>query len=173
MSIRHAALAEIAESPGHSYAIYQRLHARIGDWWGVTPGAVTDALRRAERDGLLVTKRDTRGREVFHIADAGRTALREWNSEVTTPDPAYRNEVLLRVLLFGEHPTEDLVFAVEDMLFKLTARRREMSRLRDESAEIDTPAARLRELILGATLAHLDADAEALRGALRTFEDAR
>ena len=86
-------LAVLRGSPGHGYALSERLVARSGGALAVPDGSLYPALQRLERAGLVASSwgtADGRRRRVYARTAAGRkhaeAAAREWRAFSTAVD---------------------------------------------------------------------------------------
>ena len=74
-------LAALLDGPAHGYELMDRLEAVSGGNWRPSPGSVYPLLQAFEDQGL-VERRESQGRRIFALTDAGREqALRR------RPDP--------------------------------------------------------------------------------------
>ena len=78
-------LAVLVGSPGHGYALSQRLAAKSGGELAVPEGSLYPALQRLERLGLVTSRWATvegRKRRVYSLSASGRhqaaSSAREW-----------------------------------------------------------------------------------------------
>lgn len=78
-------LLAVLATPGHGYALSERLAARSGGTLAVPDGSLYPALQRLERAGLVASSwasADGRRRRVYELTEAGRqhaaAAAREW-----------------------------------------------------------------------------------------------
>lgn len=82
--IRTAALLLLAEEPRNGYQIMQELQERTEGIWRPSPGSVYPALQQLEDEGLIASK-ESDGRKLFQLTDAGRAYLRERDPSSQTP----------------------------------------------------------------------------------------
>lgn len=78
--VRAAILALLAEQPMHGYQVINELEERTGGAWKPSPGSVYPTLQMLEDEGLLRAESDS-GRNVFHLTDSGRDAVRAGDPE--------------------------------------------------------------------------------------------
>jgi DNA-binding PadR family transcriptional regulator len=103
--MREIVLAMIDAGSSYGYEIKQSLESRFGDLLPeINAGQVYTTLARLERDGLISGEAiagDSRGKRVFELTPAGRSALREW---VETPGrrPQLRDEFLIEFLVAAD-----------------------------------------------------------------------
>jgi DNA-binding PadR family transcriptional regulator len=82
--VRMAALMLLAEEPRNGYQIMQELEERSDGLWRPSPGSVYPALAQLEDEGL-VRSRETDGRKLFHLTDAGKAAVEERAEDAPPP----------------------------------------------------------------------------------------
>ena len=100
MGIKEGLLALLADEPKHGYQLKLDLEAATGDSFSINVGQVYSTLQRLERDGLIQGgERDSDGREIYGVTDAGRDALARWAMEAVDLAAAGRDEVSLKVLI--------------------------------------------------------------------------
>ena len=86
-------LAVLLQSPGHGYALSERLAVRSGGALVVPEGSLYPALQRLERAGLVASAWavvDGRRRRVYELTAAGRrhagSAARQWRTFASAVD---------------------------------------------------------------------------------------
>jgi len=72
--VRLALLSLIDEDPSHGYELMKRLEERSGGMYRASAGTVYPVLQQLEDEGL-VTVRETDGKKVYHITEAGGEEL--------------------------------------------------------------------------------------------------
>jgi DNA-binding PadR family transcriptional regulator len=72
--VRLALLSLLAESPGHGYDLMKRLEQRSGGIYQASAGTIYPVLQQLEDEGL-VRSRESEGKKVYEITDAGRAEL--------------------------------------------------------------------------------------------------
>lgn len=80
-------LAVLAESPGHGYAIIERLRKRSAGTFDLPEGTVYPALHRLENAGFLSSRwarHSGRRRRVYRLTRKGKAALSEQRREWKT-----------------------------------------------------------------------------------------
>lgn len=109
MSVRHALLALLSESPRYGLQLHQEFESRTGETWPLNIGQVYTTLQRLERDGLVESDETVEGRQKdFSITPAGGTELRRWletPSDILAPP---RDELLIKVLIGLSVPDIDI-----------------------------------------------------------------
>lgn len=107
-----AILGLLAEEPRSGYDMKKEVEERLSHFWSESYGHIYPMLRRLhERDLVIkeVERQEGRpDRNVYHITDDGRRALRDWFADPPAP-PRPRNELLLRLFLGKHAPPETLV----------------------------------------------------------------
>ncbi|MEU9118693.1 PadR family transcriptional regulator [Streptomyces sp. NPDC048506] len=101
MSLRHAVLGLLAESPASGYDLMKLFNATLTNVWPATQSQVYGELNKLTTAGLVeVAAHGPRGRKEYAITEDGLTELRHWLTEVTPSGPA-RHDGLLRVFFLG------------------------------------------------------------------------
>ncbi|WP_020660603.1 PadR family transcriptional regulator [Amycolatopsis benzoatilytica] len=102
MTLRHAVLGLLAESPGSGYDLLKRFESAMGLVWTATQSQLYGELGKLEKSSLIeVAAEGPRGRKEYAITPSGREVLRSWLLEERPVAPR-RNEMLLRVYFLGE-----------------------------------------------------------------------
>ncbi|MCC9311292.1 PadR family transcriptional regulator [Kitasatospora sp. RB6PN24] len=107
MSLRHAILGLLAETPSSGYDLMKRFETSLAHVWPAKQSQVYGELAKLSEAGLIeVTGTGARNRREYGITDAGRAELKEW---MTGPgaDGAYRSAALLRVFFLWTLPREE------------------------------------------------------------------
>src|SRR5215475_466705 len=101
MSVPHALLALLSESPKYGQRLQSEFEARTGDVWPLNVGQVYTTLQRLERDGLVEADDTTEEgpQKGFHITQEGAEELAAWLR--TPPDFSSppRDELVIKVLV--------------------------------------------------------------------------
>src|SRR5688500_16725839 len=72
--VRLALLSLLEQSPGHGYDLMKRLEERSGGMYQASAGTIYPVLQQLEDEGLA-RGRDSDGKKVYEITDAGRAEL--------------------------------------------------------------------------------------------------
>ncbi|MER7757176.1 PadR family transcriptional regulator [Kitasatospora sp. NPDC097643] len=97
MSLRHAILGLLAESPSSGYDLMKRFETSLAFVWPAKQSQVYGELARLSEAGLIeVTGTGARNRREYGITDTGRAELRDWLIGPGS-EAAYRSPALLRV----------------------------------------------------------------------------
>lgn len=72
--VRLALLSLLEQAPGHGYDLMKRLEQRSGGLYQASAGTIYPVLQQLEDEGL-VRSRESDGKKVYEIADAGRAEL--------------------------------------------------------------------------------------------------
>ncbi|MTD53463.1 PadR family transcriptional regulator [Amycolatopsis pithecellobii] len=132
MSLRHAALGMLADSPGSGYDLLKRFEQAMANVWPATQSQLYGELGKLENAGMIrVHAEGPRGRKEYEITDAGLKELRHWLIEVE-PGRAPRSENLLRVYFLGSVSREQARGYLATMA--RTAREREKELMELESS---------------------------------------
>lgn len=78
--IRPAVLRVLADEPMHGYQIIQEISRRSGGTWNPSAGSVYPTLQLLADEGLIVAK-ETSGKRVFSLTEAGMAAVADLADE--------------------------------------------------------------------------------------------
>ena len=155
MSVRHALLAFLSESPKYGLQLRQEFEESTGQVWPLNVGQVYSTLQRLERDELIES--DDRGEEagpqkVFHITEAGKKELDTWLS--TPPDMTEppRDELVIKVLAALRVPDVSVHDVIQVHRRYLVELMQQWTRLKEDEADFDITFA----LVVDAELFRLD-----------------
>lgn len=79
--IRWALLIGLLDGPAHGYELIGRLEARSGGMWRPSAGSVYPTLQLLEDEGLIIG-RESEGKRVFELTEAGRGEATEANERL-------------------------------------------------------------------------------------------
>jgi DNA-binding PadR family transcriptional regulator len=109
VSVPHALLALLSESPKYGQRLQSEFEARTGKVWPLNVGQVYTTLQRLERDGLVETDGDgERARKQYRISPAGRRELEDWLRTPPELVPPPRDELVIKVLVALQIPGTDV-----------------------------------------------------------------
>jgi DNA-binding PadR family transcriptional regulator len=116
MSVRHALLALLSESPKYGLQLRDEFEQRTGEVWQLNVGQVYTTLQRLERDGLIES--DDAGEEAgpqksFRLTREGARELDTWlrtPSDISAPP---RDELVIKVLVAIEVPGIDVAEVIQ------------------------------------------------------------
>lgn len=109
MSVPHALLALLSESPKYGQRLQSDFEARTGNVWPLNVGQVYTTLQRLERDGLVETEGEgERARKLYRIAPAGQRELADWLRTPPELVPPPRDELVIKVLVALQVPGTDV-----------------------------------------------------------------
>ncbi|MEU9110572.1 PadR family transcriptional regulator [Streptomyces sp. NPDC048483] len=101
MSLRHAVLGLLAETPASGYDLMKLFNTSLTNVWPATQSQVYGELNKLTSTGLVeVAARGPRGRKEYAITEDGLTELRHWLTEVEPGGPT-RDDSVLRVFFLG------------------------------------------------------------------------
>ncbi|MEU7591596.1 PadR family transcriptional regulator [Streptomyces sp. NPDC039022] len=101
MSLRHAVLGLLAESPASGYDLMKTFDLSLAHVWPATQSQVYGELNKLTAADLIeVASQGPRGRKEYAITKAGRAELHHWLTEVEPVGPQ-RHDGLLRVFFLG------------------------------------------------------------------------
>ena len=157
MSLKYGLLGLLAEEPLHGYEVKNRFEAMLGGTWEVNIGQVYTTLQRLERDSLVrpVGSRGDRGKLLYELTDAGRTAVDHWLAEPESGPQELREEIYVKLLLASRLANGDLGPLLGRQKRAYLQRLRDLNRL-EERARRDGRSD-LARLVRGALL-HTEAD---------------
>ena len=78
--IRPAVLRVLADEPMHGYQVIQEISRRSGGTWNPSAGSVYPTLQMLADEGLVVAK-ETGGKRVFSLTEAGKAAVADLADE--------------------------------------------------------------------------------------------
>ncbi|MGW3007252.1 PadR family transcriptional regulator [Streptomyces sp. NPDC001219] len=136
MSLRHAVLGLLAESPASGYDLMKLFNASLASVWPATQSQVYGELTKLTTAGLVeVAAHGPRGRKEYAITGDGLAELRHWLTDVEPSGPQ-RHDGLLRVFFLGVvTPLEAQTFLLHQA--ERAARTRTSLEQLDETAEWD------------------------------------
>jgi PadR family transcriptional regulator, regulatory protein AphA len=140
MSLRHAVLGLLAETPSSGYDLLKRFDSSLAFVWPAQQSQVYGELGKLSEAGLIeVTGTGARNRREYGITDAGRAELKNW---LTGPgaDGAYRSAALLRVFFLWTLPPEEGAAYLKEFARRNQELHAGLTRLREESAWQGDPA---------------------------------
>ncbi|MFF9480514.1 PadR family transcriptional regulator [Streptomyces sp. NPDC014733] len=130
MSLKHAVLGLLSESPASGYDLMKLFNASLANVWPATQSQVYGELGKLTSAGLAeVAAHGPRGRKEYAITDEGLAELRHWLAEVPPAGP-HRDDSLLRVFFLG------VLTPLEARTF-LLGRAQETARLHAELRRVD------------------------------------
>jgi PadR family transcriptional regulator, regulatory protein AphA len=104
--MRYLILGLLAEGPATGYDIRRITALRYRFFWSESYGQIYPGLSRLAKEGLvrLIESEDEgRGRRLYEITDAGRSALSAWIASPAGPD-IVRSQALLKLYFIGDGP---------------------------------------------------------------------
>ena len=111
MSLRHALLGVIKDTPLTGYDLVRHFQGTVGYLWSAPQSQIYPQLRRMEAEGLVEAKVAPRGRRaqkrIYSVTDAGMAELRRWATDFM-PLPAQRDPIMLKAAFFDLAPLESV-----------------------------------------------------------------
>jgi DNA-binding PadR family transcriptional regulator len=154
MSVRHALLALLSESPKYGLQLREEFEARTGEVWPLNVGQVYTTLQRLERDGLVESddSTDEGPQKGFRITSGGAEELAAWLR--TPPDLSSppRDELVMKVLVALRVPGVDVHDVIQVHRRYLVELMQQWTRLKEDEADFDLGLA----LVVDAELFRLD-----------------
>jgi|tagenome__1003787_1003787.scaffolds.fasta_scaffold20896973_2 PadR family transcriptional regulator AphA len=116
MSLRHAILGLLADTPQTGYDLTKRFELTLADHaWHASHSQIYPELKRMTADGLIrVIEEGARGSRVYDVTAEGRAELRRWMFTPPGDAPA-RNEFVLRLFLLSSLELPDVRILVDQM----------------------------------------------------------
>ncbi|MFJ1455062.1 PadR family transcriptional regulator [Nocardia sp. N2S4-5] len=108
----HIVLGLVARhGPLTPYELKARMEESVDYFWPIPHAQLYRVPVRLAERGLLREEAEETGRRrrVFHLTDAGRTALRRWLAEPRTPPPETRDPAQLKLFFADLGDPEDIV----------------------------------------------------------------
>jgi PadR family transcriptional regulator AphA len=116
MSLEFAILGFLNYHPYTGYDLKKIFDSSVRHFWPADQSQIYRTLDRLAKDGLLtmekVPQEDRPDRKVYHITEAGRTALQAWLSG-PTPMSEPRSAALIQVFFMGQLPDEEILAKFE------------------------------------------------------------
>jgi DNA-binding PadR family transcriptional regulator len=155
MSIRHALLALLSESPKYGLQLRQEFEESTGEVWPLNIGQVYTTLQRLERDELIESD-DSGGeagpQKVFRITEAGRKEVDTWLSTPSDMTEPPRDELVIKVLAALRVPGVSVHDVIQVHRRYLVELMQQWTRLKEDEADFDLTFA----LVVDAELYRLD-----------------
>jgi DNA-binding PadR family transcriptional regulator len=179
MSVKHALLGILAQSPRHGYDLKRAFDDKLGEFWSLNFGQIYTTLERLESEGLVeydtVSQNDKPEKKVYRITTSGIEEFNEWRTRAIKAEPrALRDELFLKLLFMETSETDTVLAMIQTQksvyltqMMQLTNRKYEIEReMRKALEKADTPetwrdAAQerlLRTLLIDVALLHAEAD---------------
>lgn len=111
MSLRHALLGVIKDTPLSGYDLVRHFQGTVGYLWSAPQSQIYPELRRMEAEGLVEARVAPRGRRaqkrIYSVTEAGMAELRRWATDFM-PLPAQRDPIVLKAAFFDLAPLESV-----------------------------------------------------------------
>jgi DNA-binding PadR family transcriptional regulator len=121
MPLRHTLLGLLNEEPMHGYLL--RKHAKTYSWiYPMTNASIYPALHGLEGDGFITHSSEIhrgRARKIYRITAEGREDLRSWLLEPVHNVPCLRDQMLLKIVMHGDHSLQDAREGIKKALEEL------------------------------------------------------
>ena len=154
MSVPHALLALLSESPKYGQRLQSEFEAKTGNVWPLNVGQVYTTLQRLERDGLVAADGDgERARKQYRISPAGRRELANWLRTPPELVPPPRDELVIKVLVALQVPGTDVHEILQAHRRHVVEVMQRYTKVKAAAAEDDVPLA----LVADAELFRLEA----------------
>jgi DNA-binding PadR family transcriptional regulator len=107
MSLRHALLGALADSPRTGYGLLKHFEQSLAYAWPASHSQIYPELARLLESGLIEqTETGPRGSKTYAITAAGLAEIRRWLRE-TEPDRRVRSEAALRTFFLWVLPPDE------------------------------------------------------------------
>jgi DNA-binding PadR family transcriptional regulator len=158
VTIRHALLALLNESPKYGLQLQQEFESRTGDVWPLNVGQVYTTLQRLERDGLVNAddpdESETAGtQKLFAITRDGQRELDEWLRTPPTTDPPPRDELVIKILIALQMPGVEVHDIIQSHRRELISMMQRYTQIKADASEDDIALA----VVADAEIYRLDA----------------
>ena len=153
MSVRHALLALLSESPKYGFQLRQEFEEGTGDVWPLNVGQVYSTLQRLEHSGHIESdSADDGPQKVFRLTEEGKSELHRWLSTPTDMASPPRDELVIKVLSALRVPGVDVNDLIQLHRRYLVELMQQWTHLKDDEADFDLAFA----LVVDAELSRLD-----------------
>jgi DNA-binding PadR family transcriptional regulator len=153
MTVRHALLALLSESPKYGLQLRQEFEAGTGDVWPLNVGQVYTTLQRLERDGLVESDdADDGPQRKFRITREGEEELEEWLRTPADTAAPPRDELVIKVLVALRVPGVDVHEVVQVHRRHFVQLMQQWTRLKEDARDDEVSLA----LVVDAELFRLD-----------------
>jgi DNA-binding PadR family transcriptional regulator len=167
MSIRHAILGLLSETPMHGYRLKEIFAKRVSPLWGLTTGQIYQSLATLERGGLLESRGERAGRRptrrIYSVTERGRTEMAAWlaaaPSAWTRP---FREDLLIRLMFLRKADVGALCQSLARQEHEATLLLARVTHLRSGAAH-EATAIDVRGTFLDGMTHHLEADIRLLQ----------
>jgi DNA-binding PadR family transcriptional regulator len=139
MSVRHALLSLLSESPKFGLQLREEFEARTGDVWPLNVGQVYTTLQRLERDGLIESEGEEpeRSHKSYRITPAGDEELAAWLHSPSGVSPPPRDELVIKVMVALTVPGVDVHEVMQVHRRHLVETMQRYTRLKSDAPEDD------------------------------------
>lgn len=159
MSIKHALLGLLAQTPMHGYELKNAFEEKVGTLWNLNIGQVYNTLRLLERDGLVAfqgQEQEGRGpaRKVYAVTEVGRQELARWLAEPVRRPRRFKDEFYVKLVFvrLSGGDVRALIWNQRQAYLQV------LRQLNDLRAEVNAQADPSAILLLEGGALHLEAD---------------
>ena len=159
MSIKHALLGLLAQTPMHGYELKNAFEEQVGTLWNLNIGQVYNTLRLLERDGLAAfqgQEQEGRGpaRKVYAVTEAGRQELARWLAEPVRRPRRFKDEFYVKLVFvrLSGGDVRALIWNQRQAYLQV------LRQINDLRAEVNAQADPSAVLLLEGGALHLEAD---------------
>jgi DNA-binding PadR family transcriptional regulator len=139
MSIRHAMLALLSESPKYGLQLREEFESRTGEVWPLNVGQVYMTLQRLERDGLVQSGGTSQEgpQKGYRITPAGEHELASWLCVPPDLSSPPRDELVMKVLVALHVPSADVHAVIQAHRRYLVELMQQWTRIREDDSGSD------------------------------------
>jgi DNA-binding PadR family transcriptional regulator len=156
--MRELFLTLLTGRSAYGYELRQTLEQEFGDLLpAMNAGQIYTTLARLERDGLVTGRdilEDSRGKRVYELTKAGRSALNEW-IEAPVSGTRLKDEFFMKFVLVASAGLADPRTLIDRQRREYLQSMRDLDELLETSAKSATS-----ELLVEGAILHLKADLE-------------
>jgi DNA-binding PadR family transcriptional regulator len=118
MSVKHALLGILAESPAHGYDLKSRFEAKTGEFWELNYGQVYTTLDRLHKEGFVeyseVEQDDKPDKKIYRITESGQQEFDTWRLAPIKAEPrALRDELFLKLIFIEEEQSSHILRTIQ------------------------------------------------------------
>ncbi len=159
MSVKHAVLALLHQSPGYGYQLHGLLAETLGEPWSINTGQVYGTLSRLERDGLVLTSYKNTGgdddRTVYTLTENGKEELFRWFQEPISRADRLKDSFYAKLVLSCLSEAASPADVLQSQRKQLMTELQDLTQLR-RRADAEQKLTSL--LLLESGIMHLEAD---------------
>ena len=118
MSVKHALLGILNESPKHGYDLKRAFDDKLGDLWSLNVGQIYTTLERLHGEGLVeydtVEQSDKPDKKVYRITPTGKDVFETWRISPLKVEPrSLRDELFIKLVFMGSSDAEPILTLIQ------------------------------------------------------------